>query len=123
MTEEEFASQKSGDSFEEAIIITLNTPMHAVVDEPREKRYYVFTATESGSYTFEADHTTATYGDTYCGLYKADDLDWEWDYDDDGGEGYHFKLTANLTAGETYYVVVKCYSTNTGEFDFTVTKD
>ena len=123
MTEEEFASQKSGDSFEEAIIITLNTPMHAVVDEPREKRYYVFTAAESGSYTFEADHTTATYGDTYCGLYKADDLDWEWDYDDDGGEGYHFKLTANLTAGETYYVVVKCYSSNTGEFDFTVTKD
>lgn len=42
------------------------------------------------------------------------------DYDDDGGNNLNFKITHQLEYGETYYVKVKAYGSNTGSFSFKV---
>ena len=124
MTEEELAALNAGSSFEDPYVMTLGTPAHVVVDEAYEMRYYAFTATESGYHTFTVyDHTSATVSDTYGYLYTSDDLSYSWKSNDDAGEGLHFLISANLEAGQTYYLVVKCYSSYTGEFDVIVTLD
>lgn len=42
------------------------------------------------------------------------------DYDDDSGNDMNFKISKQLEYGETYYVKVKAYGSNTGSFSFKV---
>ena len=42
------------------------------------------------------------------------------DYDDDGGNNLNFKITHQLEYGETYYVKVRAFDSNTGSFSFKV---
>ena len=66
--------------------------------------YYSITPGADGDYIFES----AGSQDTYITLYDA-----SWNtlkYDDDGGEGNNFRLSAELKAGTTYYVGVKLWS-------------
>ncbi len=42
------------------------------------------------------------------------------DYDDDGGNNLNFKITHQLEYGETYYVKVRAFGSNTGSFYFKV---
>lgn len=42
------------------------------------------------------------------------------DYDDDSGNDMNFKISKQLEYGETYYVKVKAYGSNTGSFTFKV---
>ena len=44
----------------------------------------------------------------------------QMDYDDDGGNNLNFKITHQLEYGETYYVKVRAFGSNTGNFSFKV---
>lgn len=44
----------------------------------------------------------------------------QMDYDDDGGNNLNFKITHQLEYGETYYVKVRAFGSNTGSFSFKV---
>ena len=63
--------------------------------------YYRFTPATSGTYIFESTSTSGTsYTDTYGYLYAADRTT-ELAHNDDGGEGYNFRISYELTAGTT----------------------
>ena len=63
--------------------------------------YARFTPTTSGTYIFESTSTSGTsYTDTYGYLYAADRTT-ELAHNDDGGEGYNFRISYELTAGTT----------------------
>ncbi len=122
MTEEEWMILNAGSSFDDPYIMKPCTSAHVVIDEAGEYRYYAFTAPVSASYTFTVyNHTAATISDTYAYLYHESDLSDYLKYDDESGEGSHFLITYSLEAGETYYLVVKAYSSSkTGEFDIII---
>lgn len=70
-------------------------------------KYYSWTPSRSGTYVFES---TLSSGDTYGYLYDSN-----WNVltsNDDGGSGYNFRITYDLTAGTTYYYGVRWYSSN-----------
>ena len=64
---------------------------------------------ESGEYCFYTNGETDTIGI----LYKEDFEQLE--YDDDSGEVNNFKITYNCTAGQTYYISVGSYDSETGK--------
>lgn len=76
--------------------------------------YYVFTPTESGTYTFTSQ---ANNNDPRIELLDAGYC--QIDSDDDDGEGYNFLLTHDLEAGQTYYIHVHL-GANTGSFSFDI---
>ena len=68
-----------------------------------EYRYFVFTPTETDTYTLESVGAL----DPVARLYGSDCE--ELAYDDDGGRNNNFFLTAPLTAGEQYIIRVHLY--------------
>jgi len=42
-------------------------------------------------------------------------------FDDDGAGSRNFRIVHNLTAGQTYYIGAKCFSTGTGSYTFSIT--
>ena len=110
LTEEEYCD---GTSFEEAIIITSGESVSANIDVAGEKIYYKFVPTETKSYTIKSRGGLDTYG---------------YLYDSNGSQltshdgSTDFTITRSLTAGETYYIVVKMYSSSaTGTFTVSIT--
>jgi hypothetical protein len=117
LTAEEYnAILNAGASYQYAIAVECGT-YDVVIDEPGESVYYVFTPTESRSYRIKSSGGCDTYGYLYNSsktqLAANDD---SRDNDED------FGITYSLTAGQTYYIVVKLYSaTNTGSFSLVIT--
>ncbi|MBQ9618462.1 MAG: hypothetical protein IJR48_08870, partial [Oscillibacter sp.] len=70
--------------------------------------YIRFTPTAAGTYTFESTNTS---GDTYGYLYDANKN--TITTNDDGGNGYNFKISRELTPNTTYYWGVRFYSSGT----------
>ena len=102
--------------FAQAAEIELDNIYAADITFEGERKYYAFTPTESGTYTFYSIGDMDTYG--Y--LYDADRN--QITYNDDGN-GNQFLITYELEAGETYYLVARFYSeNNTGSFDVAVIK-
>ncbi len=109
LTEEEYCD---GTSFEEAIIITSGESVSANIDVAGEKIYYKFVPTESKSYTIKSSGGLDTYG------YLYDSNESQLTSHDGSTD---FTITRSLTAGETYYIVVKMYSSSaTGTFTVTI---
>lgn len=79
-----------------------------------QRAYYAFTPSVGGVYTIEAtcDLDSKVY------LYNAAGT--QLTYDDDSGEGYSFKLSYNLTAGETYYYGVSLYDSSISDWVYFV---
>lgn len=73
-----------------------------------EYHYWKITPSETATYIFES---TLSSGDSYGYLYDADFN--EITKNDDGGDGNNFKISYNLTAGETYYYGVRWYGSST----------
>ena len=114
MTEEEYLASLDGSSFEKAYIITSGESLPAVIDTAGEYVYFVFTATESKTYTFQSNGSYDTYGYLYNSSQS------QITYNDDG-VGSNFKITHSMSAGETVYLKVKLYSSSsTGTFTVTV---
>ena len=88
-------------------VLPLDVPVTASIEESDASVFYAFTPAASGFYTFTAD--SGGY-DTCCYLYDA-----QWTYyrgNDNAGSSRDFRLTAQLSAGETYYFEVRFYGTD-----------
>jgi uncharacterized repeat protein (TIGR02543 family) len=103
-------------SFANAIVITLNSSVSVTVGAANQKRYYSFTPSTTGSYTFESSNRT---GDPYGWLYNSNQS--QITTDDDSAENLNFRITHNLTAGQLYYIAAGCYNTGTGSYMLRVT--
>jgi hypothetical protein len=115
LTEEEYLASLDGTSFEKAYIMTTGQALDAIIDTAGEYVYFVFTATESKTYTFQS---TGSY-DTYGYLYNSSQS--QLSSNDDNGDGNNFKITRSMSAGETVYIAVRMYSSSdTGTFTVTV---
>ena len=109
LTEEEYCD---GSSFEKAISVTSVESITANIDTAGEKIYYKFVPTETKSYTIKSSGGLDTYG------YLYDSNQSQITYNDGSKD---FTITRSLTAGETYYIVVKMYSSSaTGTFTVTI---
>ncbi len=72
-----------------------------------EYHYWEFTPAVTGTYVFES---TLSSGDAYGYLYDSSFEQLE--YNDDSGEGNNFLITFPATAGETYYLGSRWYSSS-----------
>ena len=105
----------TGTSFEKAYVIKSGQSHNAVIDTAGEYVYFVFTATESKTYTFQSDGSYDTYGYLYD--FNQSPIS---NNDDDGSE-LNFLISRSLSAGETVYIGVRLYSQyDTGTFTVSV---
>ena len=108
LTEDEWLA---GSSFERAFIAESGKSYSVNIASGGQIVYFAFTATESKSYTIQSTGSS----DTYATLYNASQS--SLTTNDDGGSGSNFKITYTMTAGNTYYIAVKLYSSSsTGTF-------
>ncbi len=85
----------------------------AVAEFANYEKYYTFTPANSTSYLFEST------GDVDSQIYIYSASEELIASNDDSGENTNFKLEFQVTAGTTYYIKVRLYSSGTGRFDFT----
>ena len=79
-------------------------------------KYFRFVPSASGTYTFSSTGSCDTYG------YLLNSSGSTLAYNDDGGAGVNFQISYSLTAGTTYYLKVRMYSSSvTGSFTVSVT--
>ena len=115
LTEEEYLASLDGTSFEKAYIMTTGDTLNAVVDTAGEYVYFVFTATESKTYTFQSNGSYDTFGYLYNSSQS------QISSNNDSGDGSNFLISSSMSAGETVYLKVKLYSSSiTGTFTVTV---
>ena len=126
LTQEEFEALFAGTSLDYAIEIVLGSTNDCIIDNSDYPvKYYVFTATESGTYVFYSHLNNGNTGkdlDTYGYIYDENGKQLETEDYSSGGDYYHFYLTYDLEAGKTYYFGAKQYSGNTAEFYVTLEK-
>ncbi len=107
--------QGHGSNFSAATSINVNTSIAGNISVAGEQDYFKFIAPTTGTYTIETTGSTSTYGYLYN---SSQTLIAEDDY---SGEGYNFRITENLTAGQTYFVKVKHFnSLRTGAYTLIV---
>lgn len=94
--------------------LSVNVQNSTNISFPNQEVYYVFTPSLTGEYTFEST------GSLDSRVYVYDATGTSIGYNDDGGEGTNFKLSCDLTAGTTYYVMVRLYKNYTGTIEFKV---
>lgn len=88
-----------GSSFATATNLALGTQVAVSVSGLGEKRYFKYTPTSSGFYSFES--SSVTNGDPVAYLYNSSQA--QLQYDDDGQGFPNFRLVYHLKAGQTYY--------------------
>ena len=107
-----------------SVTITAADPQPIMLDEvktaeitvPYGKACFVFTPDKDGLYAFTSTSDIDTFG---C-IKNSDGS--EIKSDDDGGEGFNFRVKAELKAGTTYVLEAEFLSSGvTGSFDVTVT--
>ena len=108
LTEEEL----DGTTFERAIVIVCDEMQNVVIDTAGERVYFKFVATETRAYTISSQGGLDTYGHLYNSSTSQI-------ASNDGGND--FSITYTLTAGETYYIAARMYSSSaTGTFTITI---
>lgn len=107
-----------GNSFNNATNLSLNTSASVNVAYADEKRYFKFTPSTTGFYTFESSAISS--GDPKAWLYNSSKI--ELLNNDDGGTGNNFRLTYHLIMGQNYYFVAGCYNTGVGSYNVTISK-
>lgn len=98
-----------------AIQLTLNSWRSDEICCPGAEMWYKFTPSTTAYYTV---YTVGSL-DTVGRIYDANSN--QLDGDDDDGTGLNFRMVARLTAGQTYYVKVSAYGSNTGYFSIAIT--
>ena len=88
----------------------------ANVTVANQRKVFKFTAPTAGIYVFESFTNT---GDPYGWLYNVNGS--QIDYNDDGGGNLNFRISTNLTLGQTVYLVAGCYGSGTGSYSVGVT--
>jgi len=93
--------------------LTVNSTNSAVISTGGQVKYYYFTPSTTGTYVI---YSTGSV-DTYVTLYNSSGS--QLTYDDQSGGNGNFRLSYNLTAGNTYKYGVKYYSSSrTGTISF-----
>jgi peptidase domain protein len=111
LTEDEWNELHDGSSFERALIAESGKSYSVNIASGGQVVYFAFTATESKSYTIQSTGSS----DTYATLYNASQS--SLTTNDDSVSDKNFKITYTMTAGNTYYIAVKLYSSSsTGTF-------
>ncbi len=96
-------------------ILYVNTPVSVSVTEEQPNSYFYFIPEESGRYSFSSSGYLDTYG------YILDEYWNEIQRNDDDGDNGNFKVTAELTAGETYILQSRLYSYGAGSYSVSIT--
>ena len=91
--------------------LALDTKTQVTIAEANGSAIYKFVPSTTGAYKFYAESNGQ---DTYGMLYDSEFM--IITSDDDGGEHGDFKIVANLTAGQTYYLGAQFYSGVTGSY-------
>ena len=107
LTEEEWLASLDGTSFEKAFIAESGQTYDVTITTGGQIVYFAFTPTTSGSFTIQSIGSGDTYGTLYSSTKSS------LTTNDDGGSGSNFKITYTMTAGTTYYVAVKFFSSST----------
>ena len=101
-----------GTTFEKAMFILSGETKDVVIDTAGERVYFKFVATETRSYTISSQGGLDTYGHLYNSSTSQI-------ASNNGGND--FSITYTLTAGETYYIAARMYSSSaTGTFTITI---
>ncbi|HCG34756.1 MAG TPA: hypothetical protein DER23_00280, partial [Clostridiales bacterium] len=106
-----------GDGFSTAPNLILNSLVSVHVALANEKRYFKFTPSTCGFYTFESSSVTS--GDPYAWIYNSSQT--QLHYDDDGLGYPNFRITHYLDIGHTYYFAAGCYGSGTGSYSVRLT--
>ncbi len=109
--------ETDGIDFSNATNMSLNTSYPVNLTTSGEKKYFKFTPSSTGFYTFESLSTIS--GNPAAWLYNASLT--VLGYDNDSGQSGNFKLTYHLISGVTYYYSAGCYSSGTGSYQTRVT--
>lgn len=98
--------------------ITADSSASVSITSAGSSKYFRFTPTQSGTYTFYSEGSYDTYG------HLLDSTGTEIATNDDGGSGSNFSITYACTAGATYYVRARMYnSSRTGSYTLYVRTD
>ncbi len=107
---------KTGSSFEDALFSEENAKYEITTVVSNQIVYYEYTPRFTGTYRFYSTGSIDTHGYLYDSnqnlLTSADS----------GAVGQNFFISYNLTAGEKYYIAIKCCS-NPGTFTFVTNTD
>ncbi len=95
--------------------INLDSSYSVSIRQAFAAKYYAFTPTVTGEYLFFSSNCTADpdawlYGSNFALVATGTSY----------GANYNFRVSATLTAGETYYLVASDYPSSVGSYDFTI---
>lgn len=96
-----------GTSFDSAISASRGSSYTVNITTGGQIVYFVFRPTTSRTYTIQSTGS----GDPYATLYNSSKS--SITSNDDGGNGNNFLISYSMTAGETYYIAVRYYSSST----------
>ena len=102
-----------GNTRSDAAPIAINTQVEGSLESPNDTDYFEFTVDGDGTVTIESRGSTDTIGT----LYDAQGR--QLLQDDDGGSGYNFSLSMELSRG-TYYLAVVGYEGEVGDYQISV---
>lgn len=106
------------DTTAKAFVVRLHTKTQGTINRSGDVDYFKFKPTVTGVYLI---YTTGSV-DTMGYLYDASG-NLLIQNDDESLLGRNFALKCKLEAGKTYYIKVKGYSTNTGDYTLNISKD
>lgn len=85
-------------------IVTAGEPLQVVLSD--SYKYYTFVPDKTGTYSFYSASSLDTYGELRDASGKRIDSD------DDSGDKSNFKISYSCTAGTTYYIGIRAYSSS-----------
>ena len=100
--------------------ITTSASKAVSISSSCERKYFTFTASSAGTYIFQSSGGSVGGVDPTAWLVNSSTT--QLATDDDSGGTRNFKITYNLTSGQTVYLVAGCYGTGSGSYTVTVTK-
>lgn len=104
-----------GGSFDTATLIADSGVTSGSIAFANDLDYFKFTATKTGTYTIVSEGTMDTQGYLYNSSKS------QLAYNDDGNGNLQFKLSYALVKGQSYYIMVRGYSTRTGSYQLRIT--
>ncbi len=100
-----------GIDFDSAAPLSLDTTIVVNINSSGLEKYYEFTPSSNGFYTFES---FSNNGDPYARLYNSNQE--QIAYNDDDAGNSNFRITYHLLAGNVYYFAARCYASGTGNY-------
>jgi len=99
--------------------VSLGTPVGGAIEASGDKDWFRIVPLVSGTWTFTASRPGLNpLADSYGTLYASNGTT-VLAADDDSGGNLQFKVTADLVAGQAYFLEVRAYSTGTGTYTVT----